>query len=43
MNAITVMLRTKYKNYMQAMVEKLVSNVCSITDSFFLYFHQHEV
>lgn len=27
MNAITVMLRTKYKNYMQAMVEKLVSNM----------------
>ncbi|KAF5482667.1 hypothetical protein F2P56_003217 [Juglans regia] len=27
MNAITVLLRTKYKNYLQALVEKLVSNM----------------
>lgn len=30
MNAITVLLRTKYKNYLQALVEKLVSNVSFI-------------
>lgn len=30
MNVITVLLRTKYRNYMQAAVDKLVSNVsCS--------------
>lgn len=29
MNGITVLLRTKYKNYLQASVEKLVSNVSS--------------
>jgi len=27
MNVITVLLRTKYRNYMQAAVDKLVSNV----------------
>lgn len=27
LNEVTVMLRTKYKNYMQATVEKLVTNV----------------
>lgn len=27
MNSITVMLRKKYKKYLQAIVEKLVSNV----------------
>ena len=30
MNGITVMLRTKYKNYLQATVEKLVNNVSPI-------------
>lgn len=29
MNGITVILRTKYKNYLQAIVGKLVSNVSS--------------
>ncbi|KAG2719653.1 hypothetical protein I3843_03G262600 [Carya illinoinensis] len=29
MNTITVLLRTKYKNYLQALVEKLVSNMQS--------------
>lgn len=29
LNEVTVMLRTKYKNYMQATVEKLVNNVCT--------------
>lgn len=33
MNGITVMLRTKYKNYLQATVEKLVSNVRPIQNS----------
>lgn len=27
MNGVTVLLRTKYKNYLQAIVEQLVSNV----------------
>ena len=27
MNAVTVLLRTKYKNYLQAIVGKLISNV----------------
>lgn len=31
MNVSTVLLRTKYRNYMQAAVDKLVSNVSSIT------------
>lgn len=31
MNVITVLLRTKYRNYMQAAVDKLVSNVSPIT------------
>lgn len=30
LNEVTVMLRTKYKNYMQATVEKLVNNVCTV-------------
>lgn len=30
LNEVTVMLRTKYKNYMQATVEKLISNVCTV-------------
>lgn len=30
MNGITVLLRTKYKNYLQATVGKLVSNVSAI-------------
>jgi hypothetical protein len=29
MNGITVLLRTKYKNYVQAIVGKLISNVSS--------------
>lgn len=31
MNVITVLLRTKYRNYMQAAVDKLVSNVSCLT------------
>lgn len=30
MNAVTVLLRTKYKNYLQATVGKLISNVSFI-------------
>lgn len=37
MNGITVLLRTKYKNYMQATVEKLVSNV-SIFHNLILFY-----
>lgn len=40
MNGITVMLRTKYKNYLQATVEKLVNNVSLLkcfSMSWFLY------
>lgn len=31
MNVITVLLRTKYRNYMQAAVDKLVNNVSCLT------------
>lgn len=32
MNTVTVLLRTKYKNYLQATVEKLITNVSFISD-----------
>lgn len=40
MNVITVLLRTKYRNYMQAAVDKLVSNVSYLTPHIF-YLHSN--
>lgn len=39
MNVITVLLRTKYRNYMQAAVDKLVSNVNAITPRICCNYH----
>jgi hypothetical protein len=35
MNSITVMLKKKYKNYLKAIVDKLVSNVRMIFACFY--------
>jgi len=39
MNGITVLLRTKYKNYLQAIVGKLISNVSSTDNSIAFEFY----
>ena len=40
MNVITVLLRTKYRNYVQAAVDKLVSKVSYLTPQIF-YLHSN--
>lgn len=44
MNGITVLLRTKYKNYLQATVEKLVQNVSPLPFPFLVFsFTTHKI
>lgn len=44
MNAITILLRKKYKKYMESIIDKLVSNVSkysSLLILFIIFFHIH--
>lgn len=38
LSEVTVLLRAKFRSYMQALVEKLAENVCTLKLEFFFWF-----